>query len=115
VKAAALGIQAARDLAKRAEQEKLASDKALADARSSSQQAAATVASLKKNLDQAKATRAAAEKALAEKRAPLEDAKAKEHALKAELDALATELKRPAPAAKGGLAAAATTTSRAGQ
>jgi hypothetical protein len=103
-KAAALGIQAARDIAKRAEHEKAAAEKALADVKAAAQTATGNAANLKKALEAANAAKAAADKALADRRGPLDAATARANAMKAELDALAIESKRSG-AAKGPLAA----------
>jgi hypothetical protein len=105
-KAAGLALLSARDLTGRVTQEKVAVDKALADARAALQQATNAFTEVKKAHAQASAAKAGAEKALAEKKAPLDAATAKVQALKTELDALAVELKRSGPA-KGDLASAA--------
>jgi len=101
-RAAVLGLQAARDAARRLEQEKAAADKALADARAAAAAGATTVANLKKILEQATAAKAAAERTLTEKRAPIDAAVARAQALKAEINALSAESKRAG--AKAGLA-----------
>ncbi|MHB1561402.1 MAG: hypothetical protein ACYC61_28475, partial [Isosphaeraceae bacterium] len=90
----------------RADAEKAAADKALADARGKVPALTAQAAAAKKELDAANAAKAAADKALADRRGPLDAATAKVKALQAEADALAVEKKR-ADAGRGGLASAA--------
>ena len=98
-------MPAVRGSVHRADQDKAAAEKALADARTALQTSTTQHAAVKKALEQATAAKVAAAKALDEKQALLVTAIARVQALKAEAEALAIEKKR-ADATRGGLASA---------